>query len=104
MTDIRAGHKVTIIEKGNLHYGRLAVVESIGDGAKFEMENAKRMDLMRGVRMARLQCSWLPEDKWLVLPVAQLARVRNYCKVHNLTGPRRRKNLLPPLKWHDPEV
>ena len=101
MTDIRAGHKVTIIEKSNLHYGRLAVVESIGDGSKFETENAKRRELMRGVRMARLQCSWLPEDKWLVLPVAQLARVQNYSKVNNHTGSHRRKNLLPPLEWHD---
>jgi len=41
MIGIRAGHKVTIIEKSNLHFGRLAVVESTGDGAKFETENVK---------------------------------------------------------------
>ena len=100
MTYIRAGHKVTIIEKGNLHFGRLAIVESTGDGSKFETENAKRKELARGVRMARLRCSWLPEDKWLVLPVEQLSRVRN----DSGTDESHRKNLLPPLEWDDPEV
>jgi hypothetical protein len=42
----------------------------------------------------------LPENKWLVLPVEQLSRVRN----DSGTDESRRKNLLPPLEWDDPEV